>query len=89
MGAVEKRFGGAHGIGVDQDLVAVEAKASTVEILWPINTVGVMSAGPEALDMYVPEEESLVDGGLELDDLHWLDVVMLVEEKQLDGRGIP
>jgi hypothetical protein len=27
--------------------------------------------------------------GVELDDLNWLEVVMPVEEKQLDGAGIP
>jgi hypothetical protein len=48
-----------------------------------------MSARLEALDVNVPEKESLVGGGLELDDLNRLDVVMLVEEKQFDGGGIP
>jgi hypothetical protein len=88
MGAVEERLGIAQGIRVDQHFVAVKAKPSAVEILWPINTVGVKSAGFEALDIDVPKEESLVDAGLELDDLEWLDVVVLVEEKQFDSRGI-
>ena len=59
-----------------------------MEILWPIDTVGVMSARLEAPDVDVPEEKGLVDGGLELDDLDGLDVVLLVEEKQLNGGGI-
>jgi hypothetical protein len=48
-----------------------------------------MSAGLEALDIDVPEKESLVDVGLELDDLDRLDIVVFVEEQQLDGGGIP
>jgi hypothetical protein len=40
-----------------------------VEILWPVNTVRVMSTRLEALDIDVPEKESLVDGGLKLNDL--------------------
>jgi hypothetical protein len=30
-----------------------------------------------------------VVGGIELDDLDWLNVVLPLKEKQLDGRGIP
>jgi hypothetical protein len=48
-----------------------------------------MSARLEALDIDVPEKESLVGGGIELDDLDRLEVVMLVEEEQFDGGGIP
>jgi hypothetical protein len=42
-----------------------------------------------ALDIDVPEKESLVVGRFELDDLEWLDVVLPLKEKQLDRRGIP
>ena len=86
--AVEQRLGVAQGIRVNQHLVAIEAKASAMEILWPIDTVGVMSARLEAPDVDVPEKKRLVDGRLELDDLDWLDVVLLGEEKQLNGGGI-
>ena len=48
-----------------------------------------MSARLEAGDIDVPEKESLVVGGIELDDLDWLNVVLPLKEKQLDGRGIP
>ena len=48
-----------------------------------------MSARLEAGDIDVPEKESLVVGGIELDDLDWLDVVLPLEDKQLDSRGIP
>ena len=48
-----------------------------------------MSARLEALDMDVPEIESPVVLGVELDDLDRLEVVVLVEEKQFDGGGIP
>jgi hypothetical protein len=58
-----------------------------VEIRWPIDTVGVMSARLEALDIDVPEKESVVGGGLEVDDLDRLEVVMLVEEKEFDGEA--
>ena len=74
---------------VNQHLIAVEPKPHAVEILWPIDTVGVKSARLEALDVDVPEKESLVVGGIELDDLDWLNVVLPLKEKQLDGRGIP
>ena len=74
---------------VNQHLIAVEPKPHAVEILWPIDTVGVMSARLEAGDIDVPEKESLVVGGIELDDLDWLNVVLPLKEKQLDGRGIP
>jgi hypothetical protein len=47
-----------------------------------------MSARLEALDIDVPEKEGLVAGGLELDDLVWLNVIMLVEQKQFDSGGI-
>ena len=47
-----------------------------------------MSARPEAFDIDVPEKESLVVGRIELDDLDWLNVVLPLKEKQLDGRGI-
>jgi hypothetical protein len=87
--SVQERLGVAEGIRVDQHLVAVESKPLAVEILGPIDTVSVMSAWSEAVDMDVPEKESLVDSGLQLNDLDWLDVVMLVEKKQLDGSGIP
>ena len=87
--AFQERLGIAEGIGVDQHLVAVEAKPFTVEILRPINPVGVMSARPEAFDIDVPEKESLVVGRIELDDLDWLNVVLPLKEKQLDVRGIP
>ena len=86
--AVEQRLGVAQGIRVNQHLIAIEAKASAMEILWPIDTVGVMSARLEAPDVDVPEKKGLVDGGLELDDLDWLDVVVSLKQKQLDGRGI-
>src|SRR6516164_3781647 len=86
---VQERLRVAQGIRVDQDLIAVEAKPLAVEILWPIDTVGVMSARLEALDIDVPKKESLVVGGIELDDLDWLNVVLPLKEKQLDGRGIP
>src|SRR5262249_40411156 len=56
--AANERLGVAQGIRVDQHLVAVEAKPSAVEILWSINTVGVKSAGLEALDIHVPQEET-------------------------------
>jgi hypothetical protein len=48
-----------------------------------------MSARFEALNIDVPEKESLVRGRLELDDLDRLGVVVFVEEKQLDAGGIP
>jgi hypothetical protein len=47
-----------------------------------------VSARLEAPDVDVPEKKGLVDGRLESDDLDWLDVVVLVEEKQLNGGGI-
>ena len=86
---VEKRLGVAQGVGVNQHLVGVEPKSYSVEILWPINTVGVRGARLEALDIDVPEKESLVVEGIELDDLDWLNVVLPLKEKQFDGRGIP
>jgi hypothetical protein len=54
-----------------------------VEVLWPIDAVCVMRARLKALDIDVPEKESLMGGGLELDDLDWLDVVMLVPYTEL------
>jgi hypothetical protein len=48
-----------------------------------------MGARLEALDIDVPEKEGLVGVRLKLDDLHWLDVVMPLEEKQFNSRGIP
>ena len=48
---VEKRLGVAWGVWVNEHLIAVEPKPYAVEILWPIDTVGVMSARFEALDM--------------------------------------
>jgi hypothetical protein len=83
--AFEERFGVAQGVWIKQQLVAVEPKPFAVEILWPIDTVGIMSARPEASDKDVPEKER----GFELDDLDWLDVVVPLKQKQLDGRGIP
>ena len=74
---------------VNQHLIAVEPKPYAIGILWPIDTVGVMRARLEALDIDVPEKESLVVGGIELDDLDWLNVVLPLKEKQFDGRGIP
>src|SRR5262249_49738426 len=70
-------------------LVAVEAKPLAVQIRRSIDTVGVMSTGFEALDIDVPEKESLVGVRLKLDDLDRLGIVMFVEEKQFDGGGIP
>jgi hypothetical protein len=87
--AIEKRLGIAQGIWVNEHLVRVEPKSFAVEILWPIDTIGVMSAGLKAPDIDVPEKESLVVVRFELDDLDWLDVVLPLKEKQLDRRGIP
>ena len=81
--AVEKLLRIAQGIRVNQHVVAVKAKSLTVEILWPVNTVRVMSTRLEALDVDVPEKESLVDGGIELDDLDRLDVIVPLKQKQL------
>jgi hypothetical protein len=47
-----------------------------------------MSARLEAFDIDVPEKESLVVRGIELDDLDRLNVVLPLKEKQLDDRGI-
>jgi hypothetical protein len=66
----------------------VETKPTAVEVVWPIDAVGIMSARLEASDIDVPEEESLVVRGLELDDLDWLDVILPLKQKQLDGRGV-
>src|SRR6516164_8573480 len=48
---VEKRLGVAQGVWVDQHLVAVEPKPYAVEILRPIDAIGVMSPRLEALDI--------------------------------------
>ena len=48
-----------------------------------------MGARPETLDIHVPEEKGLVDRRVELDDLVRLRPVMLVEQQQLDRRGVP
>jgi hypothetical protein len=75
---------------VNQHLFAVEAKPLAVEILWPIdNGRPVVSARLEALHINVPEKESLMNRGLQLDSLHRLDVVLLVEKKQLNSGGMP
>jgi hypothetical protein len=74
-------------LGVDQHLVGVEAKPFAVEILRSVHAIRVMSAGLKALDIDVPEKPRLVVRR-ELDDLNWLDVVMLVEEQQFDTGGI-
>jgi hypothetical protein len=37
----------------------------------------------------MPKKESLVGGGLELDDLNWLDVVLPREEKKLHACRVP
>src|SRR5215469_1039901 len=79
----------ARGIRVDQHLVAVEAKASAVEVLWSVDTVRVMGAWFKAFDINVPEKERLINGGLQLDDLDRPDVVMRVEEKEFDAGGMP
>jgi hypothetical protein len=47
-----------------------------------------MSAWLEALHVHVPEKEGSVIVDVEFDDLTRLGVVMLVEEKQLDGRRV-
>jgi hypothetical protein len=60
-----------------------------VEVLGTIDAVGVMSARLETLDVDVPEKEGPVVVGIELDGLDRLHVVVWVEEKQLDGGGIP
>jgi len=59
-----------------------------VEILRPIDTIGVMSARLEAPEVDVPEKESLVVGRFELNDLERLDVLLPLKQKQLDGRGV-
>jgi hypothetical protein len=48
-----------------------------------------MSPRLEASDVDVPEKESLVVRGLELDNLDWLDIVLPHEEKQLDAHRVP
>jgi hypothetical protein len=86
--AVEECLGITHGVGVNQYLIAVEAKSLAVEILWTINAVRVMGARLQAPDIDVPEKESLVGGGFELDDLNGLDGVLPVKEKQLNTGGV-
>jgi hypothetical protein len=44
-----------------------------------------MGARPKALDIDMPEKESLVVGRIEFDDLDGLNVVLPLKEKQLDG----
>ena len=70
--ANEALLGVAQGVGVDQHLVAVEAKPSTVKIFWPIDTVCVMSAGLEVFDIDVPEEKGPVVVRVQLEDLNRL-----------------
>ena len=86
--ALEECLGIPQGVGVDQYLIAVEAKSVAVEILWTINAVGVMSARSQAPDINMPEKEGLVGGGLELDDLHGLEGILPLKEKQLDASGV-
>src|SRR6516225_3068202 len=87
--AVIKSAGITQSIRVDQYLVAVEAKPVSVKILRSVNSVGVVSAGLEAFDIDVPEEERLVGGGLQADSLDGLSVVVRVEEKKFDSSGMP
>jgi hypothetical protein len=47
-----------------------------------------MRAWLKTPDVDVPKKESLVRGGLELDDLNWLDVIMPREKKKLDARRV-
>src|SRR6516162_10482846 len=86
---VEERLGVAQRVWVNQDLVAVETKPSAAEVLRPVDAVRIMSARLEASDVDVPEKESLVFRGLELDNLDWLDVILPNEEKQLDAYRVP
>jgi hypothetical protein len=55
--ALEERLRNTSGIGIDQHLVAVEVEPFTVQILGPIDAIGVTSAGLEAPDIDMPEEE--------------------------------
>ena len=82
-------FGVAQGVGVDEHLVAVVAKPLAVKVGRPIDPVGIMRAGPETLDVHVPEEERLVDGRVQRHNLDRLPIVVRVEEQQFDRRGIP
>jgi hypothetical protein len=85
---VEERLGIAQCVWVNQDLVAVETKPSAVEILRPIDAIGIMSSRLQASDVDVPEKESLVVRGLELDDLNRLDVILPLKQEQIDARGV-
>jgi hypothetical protein len=75
-------------VGVNQHFFAVEPEPFAVEILRPIDTIGVMSARLEAPEVDVPEKESLVVGRLELNDLDRLDVLLPLKQKQLDASGV-
>jgi hypothetical protein len=86
--AAEERLGISQCVGVNQHFVAVEPKPFAVEILRPIDTIGVMSARLEAPEVNVPEKESLVVGRFELNDLDRQDVLLPLKQKQLDARGV-
>jgi hypothetical protein len=66
----------------------VKPKSSAVEILRPIDTIGVMSARLETPDVGVPEEESLMARRLELNDLDGPDVIVPLKQKQLYARSV-
>ena len=89
LGPVPEGVGVAVGVGVDEDLVGVEAEPLPVQVRGAVDPVGVVGAGPQSLDVNVPEEEGLVRRRVELDDLGRFPVVVLVEQQQLDRRGVP
>ena len=60
IGPVPERVGVAVGVGVDEDLVGIEAEALPVQVRRAVDAVGVVRAGPQSLDVDVPEEEALV-----------------------------
>jgi hypothetical protein len=74
-------------VGIEQDLVGVEAHAAR-GIERPLDAIAVQLACPQAGDEYMPVVVGTIDGGVDADDARGLGVVDAIEQQQLDPGGM-
>src|SRR6266511_3260293 len=75
---------GGAGVRVQDDLVAVE-QVPMRQVRRSVHSIRVEGPGPQPAHVAVPELKRLVEFVVELDDLEWLQVRVMLEQQELDS----